>query len=155
MPIVKEFYDSGTLKAKGIKKDEQKEGQWIFYFEDGKIYREVNFRNNIEDGEWKMWHANGLLYLEQVKVLGKSEGYCKEYYENGSIKEIGEYRNGEYFPIDFWNEEGRQLLKNGSGKKIEKFGYLESDIFEHYFENGIFIREVKVSSTGFRGFSSK
>jgi len=153
MPIVREYYDNGSLKAKGVKKNGLKEGKWIFYLEDGKLFREIHFHSDIEDGEWKMWHKNGALYLEQMKVIGKSEGYWKEYYENGNIKEIGEYKNGAYFPIDFWDEGGTQLLKNGTGKKIEKFGHLELDIVEHYFENGKFIREVKISSAQYGGFT--
>lgn len=153
MPIIKEYYDSGALKAKGRKKDGLRDGKWIFYFENGKVFREIHFRNDVEDGEWKMWHENGVLYLEQMKVLGKSEGYWKEYYENGSIKEIGEYKDGEYIPIDFWDENGAQLLKSGTGKKIEKFGHLELDICEQYFEEGKFIKEVKISSAQYRGFT--
>jgi antitoxin component YwqK of YwqJK toxin-antitoxin module len=153
MAIVKEYYDNGSLKAKGKKKNELKEGKWIFYFEDGKVFREIHFHNDIEEGEWKMWHANGALYLEQMKVHGESDGYWREYYEDGKIKEIGEYKSGEYIPIDFWDDGGTQLLKNGTGKKIEKFGYLELDIFEQYFENGKFIKEVKISSARYGGFT--
>jgi antitoxin component YwqK of YwqJK toxin-antitoxin module len=154
MSIVKEYYDNGALKAKGIRENGLKEGKWIFYFEDGEMLREIYFRNDVEDGEWKMWHKSGSLYIEQMKVLGKSEGYWKEYYENGNIKEIGEYKNGEYFPVDFWDEGGVQLLKKGTGKKIEKFGYLELDICEQYFEDGKFIKEVKISSAQYGGFGA-
>ena len=152
MPIIKEYYDGGALKAKGREEYGVKEGKWQFYFENGRLFREIHFRNGIEDGDWKMWHENGLLYIEQLKLLGKSEGFWKEYYEDGRIKELGEYRNGEYFPIDFWDEEGRQLLKGGTGKKIEKFGHLELHVCEQYFERGKFIKEVKISSAQYRGF---
>lgn len=153
MPITKEYYDSGALKAKGRMKNGLRDGKWIFYFENGKVFREIHFRNDLEDGEWKMWHKNGFLYLEQMKVLGKSDGYWKEYYEDGSIKEIGEYKDGEYTPIDFWDENGTQILKCGTGKKIEKSGHLELDIWEQYFEEGKFVKEVKISSPQFRGFT--
>ena len=154
MPIVKEYYDSGALKAKGIKKNGLKEGKWVFYFENGKLYREIHFCNDVENGEWKMWHEKGKLYLEQMKINGESEGYWKEYYEDGSIKEIGEYKNGEYFPLDFWDEGGCQLLKNGTGKKFEKLGYLELDIYEQYYEDGKFIKENKISSAQYGGFGA-
>ena len=153
MSIVKEYYENGTLKSKGIKQNGLKEGAWMFYYENGNKKKEVFFRNDIEDGEWKMWHEKGKLYIEQIKTLGKSEGYWKEYYENGNIKEIGEYKNDEYFPIDFWDEKGNKLLSNGTGKKIEKFGTFEMDIVEHYFENGKFIKEIKISSAKYGSFS--
>jgi len=153
MPIVKEYYDNGSLKAQGIKKNGLKEGKWIFYFEGGKLFREIQFHNDIENGEWRMWHESGGLYLEQMKKNGKSDGYWQEYYENGNLKEKGEYKDGAYHPIDFWDQEGVQLLKNGTGKKIEKFGYSELDVYEQYFEEGRFIKEVKISSAQYGGFT--
>lgn len=153
MELVKEYYDNGLLKAKGLMKENLKQGKWMFYFESGEIQMEINYKNDIQEGEFKRWYTNGHLAIESFYVGGSNDGYWKEYYENGSIKEIGEYKSGEYIPIDFWDEGGVQLLKNGTGKKIEKFGYLELDIFEHYFEKGKFIKEVKISSAQYRGFT--
>ena len=155
MCLIKEYYDNGNLKAEGTKQKGLKEGKWTYFFESGMKYREINFSNDIEHGEWKMWHKNGNLYLEQKKMLGESHGYWKEYYENGNIKEIGEYYNTEYFPSDFWDEEGNQLLINGTGKKIEKFGHLELDIYEQYYEKGKLINEIKISSANYSKFIPK
>jgi antitoxin component YwqK of YwqJK toxin-antitoxin module len=155
MPIVKEYYGDGALKAKGLEIAGLKEGKWTFYYENGRVFREIHFQNGIENGEWKMWYENDELYISQLKKSGKTDGEWKEYYENGNIKEIGEYQNNEYFPIDFWDEFGNQLLRNGTGKKIEKFGPLESYVYEQYFENGKFVKEVKISGLDYRGFFPK
>ena len=133
MKKIKEYYSKNCLKAEGILKDGKKEGLWIYYYTMG-----------IENGIWRMWHENGNIYIEQNKNNGKTKGLWKEYYENGKIKEIGEYLEDEYMPKDFWDEEGNQLLKNGNGKKIEKFGYLGIDVFEHYIENGKLVKEVRI-----------
>ncbi|HTN08282.1 hypothetical protein [Agriterribacter sp.] len=154
MALAKKYYDSGVLKAEGIMQNGLKEGKWIYYFESGIKHREINFNNDVENGEWKMWHENGNLYLEQNKIHGRSDGYWKEYYESGELKEIGEYKNGEYFPIDFWDEGGNQLLKNGTGTKIEKFGHLELDIYKQYYKESKFIKEVKISSAQYGKFNS-
>jgi antitoxin component YwqK of YwqJK toxin-antitoxin module len=144
MKNVKEYYSENCIKAEGSVENGKKEGLWIFYYPDGKKNKEINYKVGIENGIWLMWHENGNLYIEQSKINGKTNGLWKEYYENGKIKEIGEYIEGVYTPKDFWDEEGNQLLKNGNGKKIEKFGADLIDVFEHYFENGKLVKEVRV-----------
>ncbi|MDP4247803.1 MAG: hypothetical protein Q8932_18330 [Bacteroidota bacterium] len=153
MELIKEYYDSGLLKASGLMQENLKQGKWMYYFESGEIQMEIRYKNNIRDGEFRRWYTNGNLAVESFYVGGSNAGYWREYYENGNIKEIGEYKDGTYIPNDFWDEGGNQLLKNGTGKKIEKFGHLELDIFEHYFENGKFIKEVIISSAQYRGFT--
>lgn len=140
----KEYYSENCIKAEGFIKDGKKEGQWIYYYENGNKFKEINYRMGIENGIWRMWYENGNLYIEDTMDNGKSNGLWREYYENGKIKEIGEYIEDNYTPKDFWDEEGNQLLKNGNGKKIEKFGADLIDVFEHYFENGKLVKEVRI-----------
>lgn len=139
-----EYFSKNCLKAEGYVKDGKKEGLWTFYYENGEKFREINYAGGTENGIWIMWHENGNLYLEKSKKNGKTDGLWKEYYESGKIKEIGEYLECEYMPKDFWDEEGNQLLKDGNGKKIEKFGAGSIDVFEHYFENGKLVKEIRI-----------
>jgi antitoxin component YwqK of YwqJK toxin-antitoxin module len=150
--VIREYYTNGILKATGLILNGVREGKWLFYYESGQLQREVNYSKGIEDGAWKMWHENGNLYLDQFIENGHTKGIWREYYENGRIKEVGEYIDGEYWPNDFWSEEGTQLLKNGTGKKIERFGYSGLDVFEHFYENGKLVKEVKVSTAKFGSF---
>lgn len=152
MKLIKEYYANGCLKAKGLMEGDLKQGKWMFYYENGELQMEVNYKDNIESGEFKRWYQNGNLAVETFYLQGKNSGSWKEYYENGKVKEVGEYKNGEYSPTDFWDEEGIQLLRNGTGKKIEKFGYSELDVYEQYFEDSKFIKEVKISSAHYGKF---
>ena len=61
------------------------------------------------------------------------------------MKESGTNANGEYHPLEYWDEQGNQLMRDGTGKKIEVYGAMGLDIYEQYFENGKFIKEVKIS----------
>jgi antitoxin component YwqK of YwqJK toxin-antitoxin module len=144
MGKIREYYANNCVKAEGYIKDGKKEDLWTYYYENGNKFRMINYKMGIEDGMWVMWHENGNLYIEENKNRGKTNGLWKEYYENGKIKEIGEYVKGSYIPKDFWDEEGNQLLKNGNGKKIEKFGAGLIDVFEHYFENGKLVKEIRI-----------
>ena len=144
MKKVREYYSDNLLKEEGYLHNCLREGLWIFYYQNGKTKREVYYQAGVEHGAWLMWHENGNIYIDQHKINGVTTGVWKEYYEDGKLKEIGEYIDGKYFPKDFWNEEGIQILKNGNGKKIEKFGAGLIDVFEHYFENGKLIKEIRI-----------
>ena len=144
MKNYKEYFPDGSLKAEGGMKKDKKDGLWTFYYRNGKKCRVVNYKMDIEDGDWVMWHENGNLYIESNKINGKTLGPWKEYYESGNIKETGYYTDDRYAPIDFWDERGNQLLKNGNGKKIEKFGADLIDVYEHYYENGKLIKDVRI-----------
>ncbi len=144
MEKIHEYYENNQLKAEGYIIDQKKTGLWTYYYENGNKFREINYLEGIENGIWLMWHENGNLYLEENKLNGKTNGLWKEYYENGKIKETGEYIENDYSPKEFWDEDGNQLLKNGTGKKIEKFGAGGINIFEHYFENGKLAKEIRL-----------
>ena len=150
--LIKQKFDNGIEKECGYLNNRLKEGIWKFYYENGNLYKEINFKDDIENGQWKMWHENGNIYIDQNKINGSSDGYWKEYYENGELKEIGFYEKGEYAPRDFWDENGNQLLINGTGKKIERFGYNDLDICEFYFQDGKFIKEIKIESAKYNKF---
>jgi antitoxin component YwqK of YwqJK toxin-antitoxin module len=144
MKEVVQHYPNKNIMAHGFLKENKKEGLWVYYYENGNKFREIHYENGIENGKWLMWYENKNLYIEDYKQNGKSNGKWNEYYENGVLKEVGMYTNDHYTPLDFWDENGVQLLKNGSGKKIEKFGAGLVDIFEHHFKNGTFLYEIKL-----------
>jgi hypothetical protein len=92
---------------------------------------------------WDLLKCEG----DGIKFFSKNShrlGLQKKYYQNGKLMEVGEYTNESYIPHDFWDENGNQLLKNGTGKRTVKYGYLESDIYEEYYEDGKFVKEVRV-----------
>ena len=118
-PII-EYYTSGQIKKSGQTINGQKERHWIVYHENGNKYLDGHFDNNRHAGKWLEW------------------------YENGQLAEDGEYVNGEYFVYNFWLETGEQILKNGTGKTVKRFGAGDVDIIEQYFENGKFLREKRI-----------
>ena len=58
--------------------------------------------------------------------------------------------------MDFWDNEGNQILKNGTGKKIEEYGStLLVDVYEQYYNEGQFVKEIKIQGYKVLGFSPK
>jgi antitoxin component YwqK of YwqJK toxin-antitoxin module len=155
MEYIEEF-DNGCFAGKGFIESGKKIGVWSYYYETGELKQEIEYQNGVEDGKFKLYHENGLVAWQGDLIKGKHEGLWKEYYENGKIKEEVKYINDEGSYINFWDHDGNQLLKNGTGKKIEEYGSKTLvDIYEQYYDNGQFVKEVKVKGYTVLGFSPR
>jgi len=126
--LKQEFHTNENLKLIWIEKNGIKNGVFKRYFDDTRI-----------------------AYISEYKN-GKNIGIVKEWYPNGQIAEKGKYINGEYIVENFWDENGKQLLKEGTGKAIRKFGTNGYDVYEQYFQNYEFKGEKKISGISFGKF---
>ena len=126
---------------------------WSYFYETGELKQEIEYNEGIENGEFKLFHENGLLAYTGMIVNGKHQGLWKEYYENGQIQEESMFTDDTCFPVNFWRENGEQILIKGTGMKIAKYG-TESmeDVYEQYFDNGKFVKEIKIKGYKFLGF---
>jgi len=115
-----EFYHpNGRIKAKGtFNKDGKKEGEWIFYYDNGNLKtREVNDNGNLTN--FKMFSYLGIIHSDipykNDKIEGEGIGYTdegakdksinfrnnvkegkyEEYYKNGQISFTGNYKEGK------------------------------------------------------------
>lgn len=52
-------------------------------------YREITYRNGLEDGPFKTYDEDGLLLFEGSYKNGLEEGPYKKYYENGGVEKEG------------------------------------------------------------------
>ena len=125
------------------------------YYPDGQIKQEYETINGIKHGKLTLYFKNGRIKIESNYVQGQPEGIYKEWYENGQLAEEGENVNGDYFVKNFWDENGEQLLKDGNGKTIRKFGFSQGDIYEQYFVNGEFTGEKKIEGVTYGKFIPK
>jgi len=140
-----EYFENGKVKVIGELVDFVKHGKWIYYFEDGQKEKEEVYHKGKLHGTFRRWSSEGVLMVESEYKEGKRCGSAKEYYKNGTLKEIGKYDDsGQYWPIHFWDERGLQILKNGTGSKIEKFGISGLEVFRQFYENGHFVKEERL-----------
>jgi antitoxin component YwqK of YwqJK toxin-antitoxin module len=151
-----EEFEDGVFIGKGLLENGQKEGTWHYFYDTGELKKEVDYVNGVEHGLYKLFGKDGTLLIYANQTNGELNGEWREYYEDGRLREIGQYNNNEYSPIDFWDEGGKQLLKHGTGKKIEIYGINSMvDVYEHYFEDGKFVKEIKISGYTILGFGSE
>jgi|GEM_PF-1079337 len=116
----KEYYENGQLKYIGHFSNDYVAGQGKLFDEIGKLKYEGNFENGYASGYGKLYDDNGYLKCEgnfaRLSTIMECEkdpsvpsGKCKEYYENGKLKYIGNFYNG---------------LRHGEGKCYDRNGHL-------------------------------
>lgn len=109
-----------TIHCKGQSKDSMgfiKQGKYVYYNENGKRYKEMNFSNGKINGELLMWNTNNAIELsyhynnntmvddnrswylnggiqDSFMLDEKGNGNGLGYYDDGSLKYAGKFENG-------------------------------------------------------------
>ena len=125
----KEFYNSGPVKAEGIKIEDKIDSTWIYYYENGSVQAQGNYEDGVKTGPWKFFHPNGKLSAEGAYLNGLTEGEWIYYNDDGGISSRGVEKEGK--KDGYW-----QLFYNGGalkGKGIFKYGAGE---YKEYYESG-------------------
>ncbi len=126
--LIQEFHPNENLKSIYIEKSGLKNGTFKRFYDDTQLAYTSEFKN------------------------GQNNGGVKEWYPNGQLSESGKYIKGEYIVEQFWDKNGVQLLKDGTGKTIRKLGTNDYDVYEQYFENFDFKGEKKIQGVQFGKF---
>jgi antitoxin component YwqK of YwqJK toxin-antitoxin module len=114
------------------------------------IKREVNYLNDIKNGQEKEYYRNGNINVESIYVNDKLNGLYKYYYENGNIKIECNYVNNkkegiskEYYDNGILKSEEFYVagVNEGLMKGYYNNGQLEEEVF---YINGLFDGEQKV-----------
>ncbi len=139
------YYDGSLEKIYYVNKDNELEGLFKSFFEDGKtmyentfingkrsgvcrewdygaqIKKEFTYKNGVKHGLQRWFHPNGKIWIEEIYKDGKilERKNCNK---NGATTETEIYKNGE---LELYDENGNlktrfEFGKNGySSKKLE------------------------------------
>lgn len=98
---VTEYYPNGAEAGRGNYERNMKNGEWIYYDQNGWKYSVVNFYNDMLDGTYKVFHPNGKVAFETEYRQGYEHGYRKSWHVNGEIAEEGwvqwDMKQGDWF----------------------------------------------------------
>jgi antitoxin component YwqK of YwqJK toxin-antitoxin module len=140
------YFANGNIQQVSYWTNKLKNGTLQEFYESGQIKINREYKDGVKDGTGKVFLENGTLSYENYHLKGKPIGKVREWYENGQIAEEGEYINGEYLVHNFWTESGDQILKDGTGKAIRKYGTTGLDIYEQHYDKGKMTIEKKIAS---------
>ncbi|MFT7614043.1 MAG: antitoxin component YwqK of YwqJK toxin-antitoxin module [Parvicellaceae bacterium] len=128
----KDYYPSGEVRSIGFyNSDDAPEGKWIFYFENGDLWKDGNFNKGKKDGFWQEYSKEGIISHLYHYALGKANGQQIEYHENGQISFSGISINDR--PFGTWK------MFSAAGKKTMEYRYfnnVDSAQMLNYHDNG-------------------
>ncbi|NTV82857.1 MAG: toxin-antitoxin system YwqK family antitoxin [Bacteroidales bacterium] len=143
-------------------KNDTKEGLTRYYYPDGSLKREVNFRNGLEEGPAKEFDKDGRIitlityksgFIVERELInrydnsGRRHGPWKYFYADGKVQREGTYKHGQengYFKE--YDRDGNLVstAKFAEGVKLEDVAELvKLDVRKDYYPDG----KVKIAAT--------
>lgn len=107
------YFENGKIEIEENFKKGNYHGVFKAYFEDGTILQEGAYEDNMPFGEWLSYYANGKLKERVTFANGYENGPFEEYSESGVISSRGVYNDGP-------KEEGLLELFDSSGDLVKK-----------------------------------
>ena len=148
------YFDNTEIKmSEGYLTDGQQHGKWIYYYKNGKVYREAEFYMGVINGRVTYYWENGKIQSDGYIYNNKLNGSYKEYYEDGTLAKEGKYFDNKKDSVwQTFNIVGRLKLREncekGLCKVIEAFDNSGSQMvkdgfgkFKDYFPDGKTVRE--------------
>jgi len=115
--ILREFYKNGKVENETPFENDVISGIGKKYYEDGRTKEIAEFRMGAFNGTRKYYYPNGQLWIEQTYKNGKSWNVVANYTEKGQKREAGTLKDGNG-TIIFYNEDGsvREVLNYVDGE---------------------------------------
>lgn len=106
------WHKNGNLKARGMYKDDMKEGEWEYWMPDGKrcirgsfsrgkreglwVFRSKmgSYKHGKMHGKWTKFYSNGIKAIEGTYLMGVKDGYFTYRYYSGMVCKEGAFENG-------------------------------------------------------------
>ena len=117
---VEDYYSSGQIQMRGMYRSirpDNKDGHFIYYFENGERQMECHYRDNLLNGPFKEWFESGQLKVSQGFQNDLLDGLYSSWHEDGTRKLQLYYSGGK---------------KNGLFVSYHKNGQkLRSDLYQN------------------------
>lgn len=128
------YYDDGKIKAKGNYKKDKREGEWIFYYNSGQIEQKGTYEEGYAEGNWVWYYENGNILRKEEYFLGFRSGKIYEFSPDGDTIVSGNYDEGDkdgkwFYKIGDEYSEGEYYFGQKTGE-WETFYYPEMKIKE-------------------------
>lgn len=89
--LIKEegFYQNKNRQFEGTYTNGRKNGVWKTWYENGKLWSETSFKDDVNHGKTMSFHPNGKKYYEGQYTNGARSGHWRFWDENGIlVKEL-------------------------------------------------------------------
>jgi antitoxin component YwqK of YwqJK toxin-antitoxin module len=86
-----EKYPTGVIKVRGSFRFGKKNGKWMYFFPDGKLWSEAFFNNDKMNGESNVFHPNGQLMYSGHYKMDMADSVWMFYDSLGKLVETRDY----------------------------------------------------------------
>ncbi len=149
------FYDNGNLNATGTFTNGELSGLWKFYNHDGTPSQEIKYLDSETERIHSLWDPDGnqlikngngtfTSYFDGTNKLNEGKvtngikvGTWITYYQDGSTKEVGEFKDDKYIIKSAWNQQGEVMVQNGNGEYISYYEESDKELEKGLFKNGL------------------
>ncbi|MEM9024786.1 MAG: hypothetical protein AAGB22_13650, partial [Bacteroidota bacterium] len=88
----KRFYENGRLELEGqFDEAGQRQGQWTYYYKDGKRWSQGMFAHGLREGPYTVWYENGQKRYEGAYKEDEPTGAWTFWGADGSIQAEKDY----------------------------------------------------------------
>lgn len=129
-------FPNGNLYAVSSWRNNQRQGESVFYYANGQIRYIGTYDNGVLDGDRYFYFENGFMQEHSKWKRGVREGYRIRYHENGQIYAMDNYING--------NVNGTSYFFYDDGKLNEVINYSDGfivDIISYDRDGNILLEE--------------
>jgi len=92
-----------------IDNDDNKNGYYFEYYDNGQLYRKSFYSNGLMNGEERVYNEKGWLQWAFNYVDDIRNGHMYEYWENGDLKQHKIYNNGEMMYASIYHEGEKKI----------------------------------------------
>jgi len=137
------FFKNDTIDCIGFYKKNNKNGSWVYFYNNGKIHQQGNYVNDKQNGIWKYYFDSGEFMGKGLLVNNNQEGLWKWYHKNGTLYTERFYKDGKLVNIKSCfdkngNPQNCGKISNGNGLLIAHDLFDETTAIEEIeFENGL------------------
>lgn len=108
--VVKEVFDDGTPRIVSYYSDDSPEAELLketVFFPSGNKHMEGTYKDGLRDGKWTSWYEDGAVWSEGYFKEDLGHGVRTTYYPNGKVRYQGMMEMGERKGVwKFFDEEG-------------------------------------------------
>jgi len=123
------FYKDGPVKCDINIQYNSYNGDYLFYFPNGKIRIKGKYSSGLENGEWIWYYWNGEISSKGTYDYGDKTGKWEYYNEDGKLNRVSEYENDK--------KSGKEISYYENGK-IENERFYRDGLLEgtaNYYSN--------------------
>ena len=88
------FTGKVTGKEQGSFRNGKKDGLWVYYHDNGQLWKSGTFTDGKEDGPWVHYEEDGQLLMKGTYKDGERDGPYVFYHENGQLWKKETFKDG-------------------------------------------------------------